>query len=144
MDKLTINGQVYRGKETEDLLHYGAIMWTDSIECCNAKRVWTTYMYVYVCDYLMYIIRLCYFPLIHKSCFCFQYYMCLYLFIYSSYSVQALPILFIQLLSYTIYHIHMLLIPRILTWLKSVLFIIIWFLLQLNFSLDLHAKCLTE
>ena len=26
VDKLTINGQVYRGKETEDLLHYGAIM----------------------------------------------------------------------------------------------------------------------
>ena len=26
VDKLIINGQVYRGKETEDLLHYGAIM----------------------------------------------------------------------------------------------------------------------
>ena len=26
VDKLIINGQVYRGKETEDLLHYGAII----------------------------------------------------------------------------------------------------------------------
>ena len=26
VDRLIINGQVYRGKETEDLLHYGAIM----------------------------------------------------------------------------------------------------------------------
>ena len=27
VDRLIINGQVYRGKETEDLEHYGAIMW---------------------------------------------------------------------------------------------------------------------
>jgi len=50
VDKLIINGQVYRGKETEDLLHYGAIMWTDRMECCNAKHIWTTYMYV--CIYM--------------------------------------------------------------------------------------------
>ena len=57
----------------------------------------------------------------------------IYLFLYS---VQGLPILFLQLLSYTIYPILMLLIPRKLTWLKSVLFTIIWFLRQPNFSLS--------
>ena len=78
-------------------------------------------MYVYICDYLMYIIRLYYFPLIHKLCFWFQYYVCVYYYFF--YSVQALSILFIQLSSYITYHIHMLLISRKLTWLKSVLFI---------------------
>ena len=95
---------------------------------------------MYICDNLMYIICLCYFPLIHKLYFRFQYYFCLYFFYFD----QALLILFIQLLPYTTYHTHTFLIPRKFVLLKSVLFIIIWFLRQSNFSFDCHLKCLTE
>ena len=98
-------------------------------------------MYVYICDNLMYIIRLCYFPLIDKLYFWFQYYFCLYFFLFFFILFKSRHSVYSAL---AIYYKHALLIPRKLTWLKSVLFIIIWFLRQPNFSFYCHVKCLSE
>ena len=99
------------------------------------KHVWIAYMYVYICNNLVYIIRLCYFLLIHKLYSRFQYHFCLYF----SILIKPCPSCL-----FSSYHTLTLLIPRKLTLLKSVLLTVIWFLRQLNFSFDRHLKCLTE
>ena len=33
------------------------------MERCNMKHVWIAYMYVYICNNLVYIIHLCYAPI---------------------------------------------------------------------------------